>query len=400
MAATAPTRILLLGAEGDSLRECRPPLAEAGWDVAVESFGELRMDNLQACHLIVLEAGRQPVEALRWLRRFRTQSAECFVPLLFVADGDQPEARLAGLGAGSDACLLRPFLPEEFLAHCQALLRLKHEHDRMRDKAAEMASINRRLQTAYGQIDTELELAGRVQRNFLPAALPELGWARFAVCYRPCGRVGGDFYDVFRLDEHHVGLYVADVMGHGVPASLLTVYLKQAVRGKEIIGHNYRLLPPAEVLSRLNRDLIAQELADSRFITMVYGLLDGRDGTLHFACAGHPFPLLIPATAEPVLLRSEGSLLGVFDTEFEGQSCRLSPGDKVLFYTDGADDQETTSNRLLNFAVKQSRLPIDQFAEEVTRHVLPPSGNADDWTLLGLEMQAADDDLPQPLIRS
>src|SRR5207237_29730 len=81
---------------------------------------------------------------------------------------------------------------------------------------------NKRLQTAYQQIDLELELARHIQESFLPRTLPELPQVRFAVKYRPCERVGGDFYDVFRLDEKHLGFYVADAMGHGVPASLPT----------------------------------------------------------------------------------------------------------------------------------------------------------------------------------
>src|SRR5437762_898331 len=106
----------------------------------------------------------------------------------------------------------------------------------------------------------------------------EVGPVRFAVSYRPCGQVGGDFYDVFRLDEHHVGFYVADAMGHGVPASLLTIFLKKAVQPKEVTGSRYRLVPPGEVLGRLNRELIDQQLAQMPFITMVYGLLNCSDG--------------------------------------------------------------------------------------------------------------------------
>src|SRR6202030_3840730 len=132
----------------------------------------------------------------------------------------------------------------------------------------EVNRINKRLQAAYQQIDMELELARRIQESFLPQTLPDLPEVRFAVHYEPCGRVGGDFYDVFRLDEKHLGFYIADAMGHGVPASLLTIFVKKGVRAKEISGQQYRLVPPGEVLQRLNRDLIQQELSDNPFITM------------------------------------------------------------------------------------------------------------------------------------
>ena len=157
---------------------------------------------------------------------------------------------------GADAFLGAPFEPVELIAQVNALLRIKERHDQLSAKASETQRINKRLQAAYQQIDQELELARRVQESFLPQTLPQLPQVRFAVKYRPCGRVGGDFYDVFRLDEQHLGLYVADAMGHGVPASLLTIFVKTSVKAKEIHGQSYRLVPPDEVLERLNRDLI------------------------------------------------------------------------------------------------------------------------------------------------
>src|SRR5262249_53236858 len=164
------------------------------------------------------------------------------------------------------------------------------------------------------------ELARRIQRSFLPQALPEMPPARFAVSYRPCGRVGGDFYDVFRLDEEHLGFYVADAMGHGVPASLLTIFVKKGVRAKEIFGQQYRLLPPREVQRRRNRELKAQPLSEHPFIRMVYALSNCRDRTLRFARAGHPYPLYVPADGEPQFWQVHGTLLGIFDTQFVVQS--------------------------------------------------------------------------------
>jgi hypothetical protein len=88
----------------------------------------------------------------------------------------------------------------------------------------------------------QLRLASQVQRGFLPGALPELPGLRFDVLFRPVDYVSGDIYDVHRLDEEHVAIAVADASGHGIPAALLTVYIKRALRGKEITGGRYRLL--------------------------------------------------------------------------------------------------------------------------------------------------------------
>jgi sigma-B regulation protein RsbU (phosphoserine phosphatase) len=343
-----------------------------------------------AYHLVLID-GSGGGDALALCRRLRSRFADRFVPILYVTADHGPAARLAGLEAGADTYLLRPFAPGELLAQVRAFLRLKELHDRLGEKTAEVHRINRRLQQAYQQIDGELELARRLQLSLLPPTLPEVPGARFAVHYFLCGRVGGDFYDAFRLDESHVGLYVADAMGHGVPASLLTIFVKKGVRAKEVFGREYRLVPPDEVLQRLNRDLVEQALEDHPFITMAYALFDHQARTLSFARAGHPYPLHVPRDGEPRLWQVEGSLLGVFDTAFPAQTHRLSPGDKVLLYTDGIEGSSfeghaAGSASLLACAARHRALPIQDFVARLARDLCGPGSQPDDLTLLGLEV--------------
>src|SRR5205823_4396091 len=148
-------------------------------------------------------------------------------------------------------------------------------------------------QAAHRQLDTELMLARRLQANFLPRQVPTFPRGRVVVHHHPSGRVGGDFYDAFRVDENHVGFYVADALGHGVPASLLTMFIKQNLRPKEVARDLYRLIPPDEVLARLNRELIEQRLSETPFVSMVYGLFNHQTGALSLARAGHPFALFM-----------------------------------------------------------------------------------------------------------
>src|SRR5262245_38438970 len=336
MANAPPPRILLCAERTPPGEDLPALLAQAGYDVARSPLEPETVETAGA-HVIVLEGSDGGRKALQLCRHLRTRAAEQFIPILFVLDDPSPAWRLASLEAGADTYLLRPFAPGELLAQVEAFLRLKELHDRLAEKTAEVRRVNQRLQQTYQQIDAELELARRIQRSFLPQQLPEMPPLRFAVHYRPCARVGGDFYDAFRLDEEHVGFYVADAMGHGMPASLLTIFIKKGVRAKEVFGRDYRLVPPGEVLHRLNRDLLEQGLSEDPFITMASGLLNHRDGTLRFSRAGHPYPLHVPHAGEPRLLESEGLLLGVFEAQFANCTCQLQPGDKLLFYSDGVD---------------------------------------------------------------
>jgi CheY-like chemotaxis protein len=341
--------------------------------------------------LIVVDSAERAEAALQKCEGYRLHLGDHFVPILFISADHSPGTRLASLQHGADAYLLRPFDPSELLAQVQALVRIKDRHDRLTEKTEEVHRINKRLQQAYQQIDQELELASRIQASFLPHTLPELPQVRFAVHYHPCGRVGGDFYDVFRLDEKHFGFYVADAMGHGVPASLLTIFVKKGIKVKEISGNSYRLVPPGEVLQRLNRDLIEQSLSDNPFITMAYVLFNYTDGTLQFSRAGHPFPLHLPYDGPPRLWQSDGTLLGVFDTVYSLHTRQLRPRDKLLLYTDGIDvatfgDHTPGAPSLLACADEFRDLPIHELVPRLAGELFKTGKQKDDLTLLGMEV--------------
>ncbi len=391
MAASAPSLILLCADAPGTAEDVQRTLEQAGHAVRRYALNGHEPEDAASYRLILLEGAPGRPETTQFCRRLRSRMGDAFVPIVFVMSDPSPVVRLATFESGADTYLLRPFSPRELLAQVQAFLRIKELHDRLLDRTAEVTRINKRLQLAHHHIDQELELARRVQQSFLPQSLPELPGVRFAVHYRPCGRVGGDFYDVFRLDEHHVGLYVADAMGHGVPASLLTIFLKKGVRPKDITGQRYHLVSPGEVLGRLNRDLIEHGLAENPFITMVYVLLDFRAGRLSFARAGHPYPLYVPRTGEPRYWEVTGSLLGVFETAFPTESHELSPGDKVLLYTDGVDTAAIDGHEpgvasLRACAARHRDLPLAEFLDRLVEDLVGHSTRPDDLTLLGLEM--------------
>jgi sigma-B regulation protein RsbU (phosphoserine phosphatase) len=401
MLPNATPRILVCAGQLDGLGDLRRQLGPVSDRVDGHLLGSSDPPDLGSYHLIVLDGGHKaeapakdgPSPALRACVRFRAGLDETFVPILFITDDASPGARLASFEAGADTYLLRPFAPEELLAQARAFLRLKDTHDRLTDRTAELNRVNKRLHEAYQQIDQELELAQRLQASFLPQTLPQVPRSKFAVHYLLCGRVGGDFYDVFRLDENHVGFYVADAMGHGVPAGLLTIFVKKGVRAKDVFGRQYRLVPPDEVLRRLNKDLIDQRLSESPFITMVYGLFNHKEGVLSIARAGHPYPLYVPSHGEPHLWKQEGLLLGVVDAQYPARSYTLKPGDKLLIYSDGIDNATFAGNppgtdSLLACAVRHRELPVSAFVEQVARELFGGSAQPDDLTLLGLEMTA------------
>ncbi len=225
----------------------------------------------------------------------------------------------------------------------QAMIRLLwSESDTVRDLQREIRVLRAHqggLCVQISKMDEELRLAAQLQREFLPAKLPAFKDAAFHVLFRPAGYVSGDIYDVSQLDEDHVGFYIADAVGHGVPAALMTMYIKHSLKTKDIDRSHprgYRLISPGDVLGRLNQIMVNHQAGKIRTATAWYGLLNLKTRVLSYARAGHPLPLLLKHDGGIIPLESDGGLLGVFpDETFESGSVILEPGDRVLVYTDG-----------------------------------------------------------------
>src|SRR5688572_28776905 len=206
------------------------------------------------------------------------------------------------------------FAPELIERQVESVAR---EVESLRDELDLMRRRDDALNTYLRKMDEELRLAARLQQDFLPKSMPQVGRVRFHTLFRPAGYVSGDLYDVSRLDEKRVGFYMADAVGHGVPAALLTMFIKHALQTKEIDprGKGYRLLEPGETLRRLNERLIDQNLSHSTFATALYGTIDVETLEVTVSRAGHPHPIILRANGSVETLRVEGSLLGIFPEE-------------------------------------------------------------------------------------
>ncbi|MBN2136562.1 MAG: serine/threonine-protein phosphatase [Sedimentisphaerales bacterium] len=184
----------------------------------------------------------------------------------------------------------------------------------------------------------QLRLAGLVQQDFLPTQLPNTETIKWATVFEPAEWVSGDIYDVLRIDERHIGFYIADVVGHGMPAALLTIFVKQALVMRQTLDSGYSIFRPAEVMKNLNVRMAAQKLSGYQFATCCYCLLNTETLRLTYCRAGHPYPILIRPGRQPEQLEARGSLLGVFaEAEFIERSIQLEQGDKLILYSDGAD---------------------------------------------------------------
>ena len=157
---------------------------------------------------------------------------------------------------------------------------------------AELQAANQELARRNQQYREELKLAQTVQLGFLPETFPRQDRVQFDKVYMTCEIIGGDLFDVFEIDDRHVGVYVADVAGHGVSAALISGLLKMAMTTARDMGGegNPELLDPSRLVRRLH-DVIEKDIPDYDYITMLYGVLDLDTNELRMANAGHLYPI-------------------------------------------------------------------------------------------------------------
>jgi sigma-B regulation protein RsbU (phosphoserine phosphatase) len=263
----------------------------------------------------------------------------------------------------------------------------------------EVNFLNRRDETLHfhmHRLDEELRLAARLQQDFLPKALPQIGPLRFHTLFRPAGYVSGDLYDVTRLDESHVGFYIADAVGHGMPAALLTMFIKNALVTKDILPGGYRLLDPGEALTRLNTALVEQNLTHATFATALYGTINAETLICRFSGAGHPSPLIIRGDGSILNLHGEGPLLGIFPGEkFADAQVQLRSGDRVFVYTDGIEvafsaDHSSNNQQWRTEIQRRAAMPTDQLLKELSESLDMETGSLspmDDVSIIVAEVK-------------
>ena len=188
--------------------------------------------------------------------------------------------------------------------------------------------------------------------------------------WQPARTVGGDYYDVLAFDGATLGLCIADVAGKGLPAAMLMSNLQAGVRGLAST-----LLSPDGLCTRLN-SLICHNTGGERFITFFYAQLDGPGRQLTYTNAGHNAPVLLHGDGSYERLEAGGGVLGVLpDQKFTVGTAQLTPGDRVVFFTDGvtescdAGGDEFGEARLLRLLQEHRAASASQLQERILASV-------------------------------
>lgn len=240
------------------------------------------------------------------------------------------------------------------------------------------------------RIDEDLKAAAGIQLSLLPRRLPDVGSVEIAWRFLPCDLIGGDIFNAFRLDESRIGAYMLDVSGHGVPSSLVTVSVSQALQPSQPFD---RVASPSEVCTALDRDYPFERF--NNFFTIAYLVLDYREGVCVYTNAGHPPSVLLHRDGSTELLSEGGPIIGLGGiAPFEEGTRKLRPGDRILLYTDGVTEHRDPRGRFygaqrLHAMLRELRTaPLETLMTELVNSVMDFGGGEplrDDLSLLGIE---------------
>jgi phosphoserine phosphatase RsbU/P len=329
--------------------------------------------------LVLLDVMMPEMDGYEVCKRLKSDPATREIPVIFLTGQTEVEDETRGFDVGAVDYIHKPFSPAVVKARVQTHLVLR--------------GIREQLAQQLFTIQKELETARQIQLSILPSELPKIEGLDIAARYVPMTSVAGDFYDFIVVDEKHIGILVADVSGHGMPAALIASMLKIALSAQ--VAH---AADPARVLLGLNQALCGK--FQHHYVTAAYLFIDMAKRTLTYAGAGHPPLLLWGGSTEGVrVVEENGLFLGKFEfARYSSVELPLVSGGWGLLYTDGISETtdpfgvEFGTERFREFLAEEGSASADHFAdrllEELSRWSArgPSEDLDDDITLVALHV--------------
>jgi sigma-B regulation protein RsbU (phosphoserine phosphatase) len=322
--------ILLVDDQPANLQVLLQMLEGVGCKLLVAKSGEAALTIVQKARpdLILLDIMMPGIDGFEVCRRVKANPGTEKIPIIFLSSLDETSDKVRGLQLGAVDYVTKPFQPEEVIARVNTHLTVHR--------------LSREVQKRRDELQHELQVVSRLQHNLLPDHLPQLDGLRLAVHYETSRYAGGDYYDVAELSNGRLGVLVADAEGHSAPATVMMAMTCALFR-----SCSNRIEEPDRLLSFINENLC--KVNKESFVTAIYGVYDPRRRSLRISRAGHTLPILYRSSAkEAIEVPCDGVLAMGCDTYLQVPvtEIALSPGDRLLLYTDGVTERFNAQEEL------------------------------------------------------
>ena len=378
---TSGAKIMIVDDDIINLQLLLNQLKREGYSVTSFSGGRdalASIDSGDLYDIVLLDVMMPVVSGYDVCRGIREKYSSYELPVVMLTAKNTNQDIITGIDLGANDYITKPFDKEVLLTRVKSYISLK--------KAVEE-------QNKFIAVKQELEIAKKIQLAILPHTLPEITGLSIHARYEPMTEIGGDFYDFLQLDDRHIGVLIADVTGHGVPAALISSMVKIA------FYMSYDLLrDPAALLEKINASLINHIYG--RFITAFYAFIDLDEMKMTFSNAAH-WPMYLHNKDKGDLreLTVRGKLIGLNREEkFTNVTIDINRGERIIFFTDGIVEEKNKNGEFfdeeyLEKTIKEnSLLSPEKLIDEVFNSIYQWSatyrltGLDDDATMLVMDI--------------
>jgi len=374
-------------------------LENKGYDLIEAVDGE---DAIETClneipDLMLLDISMPKKDGYEVCSTIKADSRTRDIPVIFLSANTDTADKIRGLELGAVDYITKPFSKGEVLARVKTQLKIHL-------LTQSLVRANTQLSERQKALDEDLQAAAQIQKSLIPKEVPKTENFSFAWRFMPCEQVGGDIFNIHRLNDAHLSAYVLDVSGHGVPSAMVTVSVSQTLLPNsgavlsQINGASScheKIISPGDVLSMLDREYPMERF--NKHFTITYLVLDERTGRVCYSSAAHPMPVMIRADGEIELLEKGGTIIGMGGAvPFEEGRADMKHGDRLFLYTDGLTEYENRGGdlygreRFYDDLVRYQDYPLDATCECIIKSLMNHGGGfqpRDDITLLGIEYQ-------------
>ncbi len=293
------------------------------------------------------------------------------------------------LAAGGIGLFFPPFSDKEFMVFSENYNRAALEindirtglENKITERTEELSAAYERLNRAYGQIQADLNLAKRIQKRLMPENFNSIEGLDMIVHYYPMADIGGDIYDITQLHPGYVRVFLADAIGHGIQAALITMIIKSEYEKVKTIEDS------RELLEWLNRSFTDLYISLNAFFSCIIIDIDIPNKKLVFSSAGHPDQIHVSGDSVEKL-KHTGRLVGIKrDTRFDCVERSLKTGDKILLYTDGLfeqfneNDEGLTENDIIDIVEQNSVNDLRVLEQKLIASLWQAIGNENEQPL-------------------
>jgi len=358
------------------LSEFRDRLETLGYELITHDDGQELLQEIKASKpdLVILDPTLPNQGGYRVCESLKNDPETENIPVIFM--NTQPGGNgtlIKSFESGATDFISLATESSEVVARVQAAIRNKQLATQASTLASELSQMNTELYERNLQVEKELYVTRQLQQSLLPPFIKEESpeadgesISGFAKChykdehlkisgvYLPCDALGGDIYDVIKFQNGNVGVAIADVSGHGVPAGFITAMFKSSLYRTT---HNHTA--PNDILYHLNNEM-ADMVKTGEYVTAVYCNIHPLEGNnrrqLEYSGAGHPYPYYYKASEDKVIaLKENGTpLVWIKNMEYPMGQIALEPGDKVLLFTDGITEMRNTQGELYGEAALEA----------------------------------------------